>query len=188
MGNTWDTDDLSSILMSISGEPVTNFGLGHSMGIADTRHFLIGIMRKHLRGIASVTDLLEEYFNAQSGHSEDVAEKYAISFDTIQCVSIDHLARFVAISKAQHDLVLPRCTSGTDSESFTVMPGHHDNSHAFGGLQIDIGQLSEAIAPQIATLLIPLIQQQIADGFASITPMGNTSRQRDTAQSRSASE
>jgi hypothetical protein len=44
----WDSDDLSSILSSISGEPIADGGLRHPMGLADTWHFLIDLMWRHL--------------------------------------------------------------------------------------------------------------------------------------------
>lgn len=172
LGGPWDTDDLSSILMAISGEPVANYGLGHAMGVADTRHYLIGIMRKHLRGLASKdVDLLEEYFNEQSGHNDDVAENYALSFDTIQRVSVDHLSRFVVISRAQHKLVLP--TSSSRSTSLPIASESRTYSHSSGGPQLDIGELSATMAPQLCTLMVPHLSKMVAEGYAAVTPINH---------------
>ena len=100
----FDTEDFSSILASISGQPVSEGGLGYAMNISTTRHFLIAIMREHLKGIPE-RSLLEEYFNEQSRHGEDAAEHYALSFSSIAGVISDRLAKFVKLSKLHHRLL-----------------------------------------------------------------------------------
>jgi len=50
MNRVWDSDDLSNILSLVSRKTVAKGGLGHPIGLADTHHFLIGIMRKHFHG------------------------------------------------------------------------------------------------------------------------------------------
>src|SRR5271155_4994656 len=78
MNREWDSDDFSSILSLVSGKPVTEEGLGNPLGLADTRHFMIEIVKKHFRGMVDRYGLADKVFNEQSGHSNDVAMKYAI--------------------------------------------------------------------------------------------------------------
>lgn len=66
----------------------------------------LAVIRKHCRGIPH-RDLLEDYFNKQSGHGKDAADNYAITFSLILNVSDDHLEKFVEISKLQHRLLFP---------------------------------------------------------------------------------
>jgi superfamily II DNA helicase RecQ len=166
----WDTDDLSNLLMAVSCEPVAQYGLGHAMGIADTRHFLIAIMRKHLRGIAN-NDMLEEYFNEQSGHADDAAEKYAISFDTIRNVSEDRLAVFVQLSRRQHNFLFPDCAPAVTPSR--TLPD--DSGVCSDGSQVDYQKLAAVLVPpvssQLATLLAPGLQKNIVDAYASLIPI-----------------
>jgi hypothetical protein len=70
LNREWYSDDLSSILSSISGEPVADGGLGHLMGLVATWHVLIGIMKRHLHDLVDKYKLTDELFNEQSGHGE----------------------------------------------------------------------------------------------------------------------
>jgi hypothetical protein len=166
---TWETDDFSSILGSVSGEPVAKYGLGHSMGIADTRHFLISIMRRHLLGTSN-RNFLEDYFNEQSGHGDDVAINYAVSFDTIRSVSEDHLARFVEVSKRQHDFLFPHLAPVHHVSTVSAM-----DETSVGIPHLDYQQLAHTlapiVAPQLATMLKPRMEQNIAEAFAAIFPI-----------------
>jgi hypothetical protein len=80
----WNSEDLSGILSSISAEPVASSGLGHSLGLASTRHFLIAIMKRHLHDLVDKYKLTDELFNEQSGHGEEVAKHYGLDFISIQ--------------------------------------------------------------------------------------------------------
>lgn len=185
LSGNFNTDDFSAILSSTSGEAVSDYGLGLSMGIADTRHFLIAIMRKFCRG-AQNRDLLEEYLNEQSGHEEDAAANYAITFDSILNVSINKLDKFVEISKLQHTLLYPTgrelCTSmphiisnsswGTTSQTAAV--DHKDLASSISSEIIARFTSASQLAPlasQVATYLAPAIKSNIAEGFAAIVPI-----------------
>ena len=172
LSGPWDSDDLSSILMAISGEPIARQGLGHPMGIADTRHLLIAIMRKHLRGISNHS-VLEEYFNEQSGHGDDVAEGYAVSFDTIRNVPEERLALFVEVSKRQHKLLFP-----DDAEApNTPLPPTSLSATAPSSATspLDYQKLAAIMAPavssQISTLLAPGLNKTIVEAYASLDPI-----------------
>ena len=186
VSGNFDTNDFSSILSSISGEPVVDFGMGCAMGMADTRHYLIAIMRKHCRGIP-YRDLLEEYFNEQSGHGEDAAENYAITFASIINVSDDRLGKFAELSKLQHRLLYPdtptsstrevgncRVATGCTSASVT---GEQLMSSIASALQSVSASQMAPLASQLATALAPAMKQNIVDAFAAITPINaqNTS-------------
>jgi hypothetical protein len=80
VSDNWDTDEF--ILSLFSKEPVADYGLDHPAGIANTCHFLIVVTHKHLLSVAN-ENLMEDYFNRQSGHSPDITENYTISIDRI---------------------------------------------------------------------------------------------------------
>ena len=69
-------DNFSAILGTISGEPTTDRGLGHPMGLAHVHHFLIAIMKKHFHAMVDKYGFTDELFNEQSGHSEEVGMLY----------------------------------------------------------------------------------------------------------------
>jgi hypothetical protein len=48
------------------------------MGMANTQHFLIAMMQRHLHDLVDKYMLVDELFNEQSGHSDDVAMEYAL--------------------------------------------------------------------------------------------------------------
>jgi superfamily II DNA helicase RecQ len=169
----FDTNDFSTILSSLSGERVVDGGMGHAMGVADTRHYLISVMRKYCRGIRN-RSFLEEYFNEQSGHKEDAAENYAITTSSILSVSEDHLDKFIEISKLQHLLLFPDTL-------------HEDAKSRSTGIseiaKIDYNKLSEMIitqlpsqllppfASQVANLLAPSMKRNIVDAIATVSPI-----------------
>ena len=69
-------------LKRVNYKPWTQTFMGHAMAMADTHHYLIGLMRQHCRGIPD-HDFIGKYFNEQSGHGPDAAENYAITFSSI---------------------------------------------------------------------------------------------------------
>lgn len=179
LSGNFETEDFSAILASLSGERVVDSGMGHAMAMADTRHYLIGLMRQHCRGIPD-RDFVEKYFNEQSGHGPDAAENYAITFSSILNVSDDHLDKFVEISKLHHRLLFPdsdiksRPTSGTfDSETainydkLSTLVLHKLESTA----QLPSSLQLAPLASQLASLLAHPMKQNIADAFASIAPI-----------------
>ena len=182
ISGNFDTNDFSSILASLSGKSVANFGMGYAMGIADTRHYLIGLLRKYCRGIAH-RSMLEDYFNEQSGHDNDAAENYAITFGSILNVSEDHLEKFVEISKLQHKLLYPDVRSSLDIQesSSSIVErdqidyqklGHSIVSNITSDIIIKSASAMELapLASKMATLLAPDIKQNIAEGLALISP------------------
>jgi superfamily II DNA helicase RecQ len=168
LGGPFHTDDFSSILMSISGNSVADYGLNHAMGMADTRHFLIALVRKHLRDEA-LSNAVEEVFNAASGHSDETAELYAISYDSLPLVSDSTLARFVEISRCQHRIIYPLEPTADVSQSRFSGVGKSEAVRP----QIDTAAMAAMLAPELATLLAPRITMNIAEGFAAITPIHN---------------
>jgi hypothetical protein len=100
----FETEDFSAILASISGQPVSEGGLGYAMTISTTRHFLIAIVREYLKEMPDKS-LLEDFFNEQSGHGEAAAQHYALSFASISGVSADRFRKFVELSKIHHRLL-----------------------------------------------------------------------------------
>jgi superfamily II DNA helicase RecQ len=176
MNREWDSDDLSSILSAASGEPVADGGLGYPMGLADTRHFLIAIMRKRFRNLVDKYGLAEEIFNEQSGHGDDVAIGYAIDSATIQNFPEERLHNFAKISRLHHTLI-------ADPASIQPMPIHVASSSHQAQMVTsvtslstsDLRQISSQLAPivahEIAVQLAPKMQTNIADGFAAIVPI-----------------
>lgn len=178
ISGNFDTDDFSTILASLSGDRVVDFGMAHAMGMADTRHYLIGLMRQHCRGIPD-RDFVEKYFNEQSGHGADAAENYAITFSSILNVSDDHLDKFVEISKLHHRLLFPETDvkSGPTSDSKAaidydklstlVVRKFESTTH----WQLPSSHQLVPLASQLASLLAHPMKQNIADAFASIAPI-----------------
>jgi len=112
----WDSEDFSSILYSISGEPIAEGGLGYPMGLADMCHFLIGVMRRHLHAMIDKYKFAEELFNQQSGHGNDVALRYAINFASIQNFPEECLLNFSQVSQLHHKLLTrPACGCSNDA-------------------------------------------------------------------------
>jgi superfamily II DNA helicase RecQ len=181
LSGDFNTEDFSAILSSISGEAVGDHGLGLAMGIADTRHFLIAIMRKFCLGIPD-RHLFEEYFNEQSGHGEDAAENYAISYDSILNVSHDRLEKFVEISKLQHRCLYPTEASAppivsNPSLGTTLQTAAVDYKELASAVNDDLlARFTSAshmapLASHMATYLAPAMKRNIADGFAAIVPI-----------------
>lgn len=181
LSGNFDTDDFSSVLSSISGEPVVNFGMGCAMAMADTRHYLIAIMRKHCRGVPH-RDLLEEYFNEQSGHGEDAAENYAITFTSIINVSDDRLVKFTELSKLQHRLLYPDAPASltnnvenheeaTGSAPVLIADYEKITSSIISSLRSMSASQMAPFASQLATALAPTMKRNIVDAFATITPI-----------------
>jgi superfamily II DNA helicase RecQ len=181
VSGNFDTDDFSSILSSVSGEPLVNFGMGCAMGMADTRHYLIAIMRKHCRGVPH-RDLLEEYFNEQSGHGEDAAENYAITSTSIINVSDDRLGKFTELSKLQHRLLYPDAPASLTNN----VANHQEATGSTSPLITDCEKITSSIissfrsmsasqmaplASQLAIALAPAMKRNIVDAFAAITPI-----------------
>jgi hypothetical protein len=102
LGREWDSEDLTSILSCISGEPVSDGGLGHPMGMQPTRHYLIAIMRKFYKNLVDEYGFVDELFNEQSGHKKQVGEKYALDFTSIQNFPVERLQNFTRLSKFHH--------------------------------------------------------------------------------------
>ena len=180
MNREWDSDDLSSILSSVSGKPVVEGGLGHPMGMADTRHFMIGIVRKHFRGMVDRYGFADELFNEQSGHSDDVAMRYALDTNSIQNFPEERLHNFTRLSKLQHTLVSDPSTA-TQTSALAVLPANSLSGPANSGVSTiaieDIAQQVMQLAPRlaldIAVRLGPLMQTNIAEGYAALMPIHN---------------
>lgn len=181
----FDTDDFSAILSSLSGERVVDSGMGWAMRIAVTRHYLIAIMRRHCKGIPD-RNFIEEYLNEQSGHGEDAAENYAITFGSIINVSDDHLEKFVQISKLQHRLLFPDTVqdivkSGPSTGTSEMAIIDHDKLSALIARTVQsnsqLSSMSQLVplASQVASLLAPAMKQNIADAFAAISPITSQS-------------
>ena len=183
ISGNFTTDDFSAILSSLSGERVVDSGMGHAMGMADTRHYLIAIMREYCRGIPD-RNFLERYFNEQSGHGEDAAENYAITFSSILNVSDDHLDKFVEISKLQHRLLFPdtvrhgdivKSGSSAGISDSTTIDYHKLSALIANALEQSPQKFSRSqlvpLASQVATLLAPGMKQNIADAISAISPI-----------------
>jgi superfamily II DNA helicase RecQ len=167
----FNTDDFSAILSSLSGERVVNLGMGRAMGMADTRHYLIAIMRKHCRGIRE-RNFMEEYFNEQSGHGGDAADNYAITTSSILNVSEDHLDKFVEISKLQHQLLFPDILhDNLESGSNAGIPMAIDDNKLSALIDTRLSSSLAPLASQMATLLAPGMKKNIVDAVASISPI-----------------
>ena len=181
MDGEWDTDDFSSILGAVSGQPVSQGGLGHAMGFADTRHFLIGIMKKRFRGMVDQYGFAEELFNEQSGHGTDVAMRYALDAASIQNFPEERLHNFNKLSRLQHHLVSdlsvePAPALPTLSLPQQVPTGQVQTATTEYTLNV-LRELAPRFALELATHLAPKIHTQIAGGFAAITPIhGSTSQ------------
>ena len=170
----WDADDLSSVLSSISGEPVANGGLGNPMGLADTRHFLIGIMRRHLHALVDSYRLTDELFNEQSGHSEEVGTLYALDYASIRNFPEERLHNFLRLSLLQHKL-LARPSSLDTVQSAPLAPSSIiSRTIEPGELKQFAVTMAAIMTPTIATMLAPRIQSNVADAFAAISPIGAT--------------
>lgn len=102
LNREWDTDDLTSILSCISGEPMSDGGLGHPMGMQPTQHYLIAIMRKFYGGLVDEYGFVDQLFNEQSGHKKQVGDKYALDFASIQNFPMECLQNFSHLSKFHH--------------------------------------------------------------------------------------
>ena len=197
VSGNFDTDDFSSILASVSGEPRVNFGMGWAMGMANTRHYLIAIMRKHCRGIPH-RDLLEEYFNEQSGHGEDAAENYAITSTSIINVSDDRLGKFTELSKLQHRLLYPDAPASltnnvanhqeaTGSTSASITDCEKIASFIISSLRSMSASQMAPLASQLATSLAPAMKQNIVDAFAAITPINMLPTSQDMQRTHASS-
>ena len=115
----FETEDFSAILASISGQLVAEGGLGYAMTVSSTRHFLIAIVREYLKEMPDKC-LLEDFFNEQSGHGEDAAQHYALSFSSISGVSSDRLRKFVELSKIHHRLLYDDRPASTATSSYSM--------------------------------------------------------------------
>ena len=198
VSGNFDTNNFSSILSSISGEPVVDFGMGCAMGLVDMHHYLISIMQKHCRGIPH-RNLLEEYFNEQSGHGDDAAENYAITFASIINISDDHLGKFTELSKLQHHLIYPNASASSTREAgnyqgaagstLSSVTGCETIMYLACALQSLLASQMAPLASQLATALAPAIKRNIIDAFAAITPVNaqNTSPTNPVMQQRHAS-
>jgi superfamily II DNA/RNA helicase len=185
MNREWDSDDLSSILSSVSGKPVAEGGLGNPLGLADTRHFMIGIVKKHFRGMVDRYGLADEVFNEQSGHSDDVAMKYAIDAASIQNFPEERLHNFSRLSRMQHTLISDplnvqppglKALPADSLSSFRPGPGQATAISGVSNATLEdiarlVMKLAPALALDIAVRLGPLMQTNIADGYAAITPI-----------------
>ncbi|KAF8808340.1 P-loop containing nucleoside triphosphate hydrolase protein [Phlegmacium glaucopus] len=181
----WDSDDLSSILSSISGESIADGGLGHPMGLADTRHFLIGVMRKHLHSMVDKYRLTDELFNEQSGHSDGVAIHYALDFASIQNFPEERLHNFRRLSELHHKLITG-CLSPdvVDQEALPLAASLRNQSVMQEEQAVKMVAL---IVPRLAVELAPRIQDNIFDGFAAVTPITAAAGSKSTSKSLSVS-
>jgi superfamily II DNA helicase RecQ len=177
MNREWDSDDLSSILSSVSGKPVAEGGLGHPLGLAETRHFLIGVMRKHFHGMVDKYGFADELFNEQSGHSDDVAMRYALDTATIQNFPEERLRNFSRLSRMQHTLISDPSTikkselAALSSNSLAKVSGGQTLMPAVEDFSEHIMQLAPRLAMDIAVRLGPMMQTNIAEGYAAIAPI-----------------
>lgn len=170
----WDSEDLSSILSSISGEPVADGGLGHPLGLAATRHVLIAIMKRHLHGLVDKYKLTDELFHEQSGHGEEVAKRYGLDFASIQNFPEERLRIFLCLSQVTHKLITGR--SSLDSPSSYHVPSIKPTCSATPSwtpedISSIANEIAARIAPALAVTLAPRIQTNIAEGFAAVAPI-----------------
>ena len=168
-----DTDDFSAILASKSGRPVVDGGLGFPMTISVTRHFLIAIMREHIKRLPSVTrSYLEEYFNEQSGHGEDAAEHYALPYTSISGVSSEKLSGFVELSKLHHGLLSRSTNSAAVTVSPTTAPAAVSPkiSNSIDYNLLASSMLKTTFQSQLATYLGPGIHKTIMESFSVLVP------------------
>jgi superfamily II DNA helicase RecQ len=167
----FNTDDFSAILSSLSGEPVVDLGMGRAMGIADIQHFLIGLMRKHCRGIRD-RNFTEEYFDEQSGHGGDAADNYAITTSSILNESEDHLDKFVELSKLQHRVLFPDTLQVESNSDARILPmAKVDDNKLSAMIDARISSYLDPLASKMTTLLAPGMKKNIVDAVASLLPI-----------------
>jgi superfamily II DNA helicase RecQ len=167
-------------------------GLGYAMAVADTRHFLIAIMREHLKHLPDATrSLLEKYFDEQSGHGEDAAEHYALSFHSIGGVSYEKFSRFVELSRVHHSLLY------RTSHSPSMVPGSHFANQQHMAFPFDYSILANTIvesflksssfSSQLAMHWAPGIRRNIAESVAALIPSLRESPSNDLTATRPSS-
>lgn len=170
----WTSDDLSSILSSISAPSVGEGGLGVSMGLAPVRHFLIAITKRHFRGEVDRYGFAEELLSHQAGHEMGIDDMYALSMMSIRHVPETRLINFSRLSRLHHGMVRPSPNSPSPTSTVAVSSAEnvvrisrHDIQELITGLT------RSGLAAQISELLAPRIQASVAEGFASVTPIGS---------------
>lgn len=170
----WTSDDLSSILSSISAPSVGEGGLGVSMGLAPVRHFLIAIMKRHFRSEVDRYGFVEELLSLQAGHEKQTDDLYAVNIMSIRHVPETRLINFSRLSRLHHGIVRPSSnspsptsTAGASSAENVMRISRHDIQEIITGLT------RSALATQISAELAPRIQASVAEGFASVTPIGS---------------
>jgi hypothetical protein len=184
----WVTEDLTNHLIAVSGEPVSDGGIGVPMGIGPTRHLIIAIMRRHLKDLIEECGFVEQIFgilNEQSGHGEDVAAQYAISMDSIQNYPEEKFRKYQQISRYHHNLICPR-TSPIPSIPHRHSPSYSTITPTGHELRLQEPEVLSALVSQLTTKLTPSlivglsngINRQIADAFAAVTPINSAVRHR----------
>lgn len=161
----WDTDDFSQLLMSVTGLQVAEGGLGAPFGMAQMRHLLIAIMRRHVREqIDAFAHLVDEMLPEQSGHTAQTATRYGIDRDTILNTNVEEAFRqFQRLSQLFHQIILPSSqinTSTPTPTSSATGPSTLQQSHHLPLNSRDL----ELLASQLAPRMVPQMVAQLSAG------------------------